>query len=347
LFIGNNFEELIFKFPNQAVPVIEKKQMNNGQNTCSLLREYPDAYLEISPAALPVQNTISSNNQNAQNPVQELTKITTPEAPKTFVPPKMKIPFDSIAKEQITKRRKLDVNPNPSGVTIFEDIDYGHRHFSILHWLFPNNFLPLVHSTEENGSGKKSEELYSSALRTLLNKKRHGGAHTNWSIIWEIILLSRLPNYDELIKNEGIIHLEDEIFQSLQKFFSTYLTNNYLTYHPALNKMETVTSSSPKLQNDRSNPVAVPPMVPGNGFQCETCFQERITPSQERRQPRYSVYSRFYDTGSSSALPPNQQSVLDALLSELLPQKGFETRFEDKVSNCSHISTKVHYFVYQ
>jgi hypothetical protein len=321
---------LISKFPNQALPVVEKKQMNNGQNTCSLLREYPDAYLEVSPTAFLVpENPIPGNNQNAQNPVHNIMRISTPEVPMTFVPPKMKIPFDSVTEEQITKRRKLDVNPNPSEVNILEDIDYGHRHYSILHWLFPNNFLPLVHCEDEQGSGKKSEELYSSALRTLLNKKRHGGAHTNWSIMWEIILLSRLSNYDELIANEGIIHLEEEIFQSLQKFFSSYLTNNYLTYHPALNKMETVTSSSPKLQNDLTNPIGAPPMGPGNGFQCETCFQERITPSQERRQPRYSVYSRYYDMGSSS--PPNRQSILDALLSELLPQKGFETRFEDKV----------------
>jgi hypothetical protein len=270
---------------------VESVQFGNGSGVGSIVKEYPDPFL----GELAVSH--------------QLTK------PKR--------------RTLAATRRSLRVqnHNNQSAAHVFEDIDYGHRHYSLMHWLFPNNFLPLVRS-EDGGRGRKSEELYSSALRTVLNKKRNVGSHTEWSVIWEIILLSRLPNYDELIANEGLIHLEEEIFQSLQKFISTYLTNNYLTYHPAMKWKKFV--PSPLLNeflNNRSSLAS---------FQCDTCYTEKAFSKETRRKSsKYSVYSGLYNSFSNSPMISYSTAnlTLDRLLSELNKEKGFFSPFGDLVSS--------------
>jgi hypothetical protein len=289
-FLGKDFEALIYHFPSQAIPVVESVKLGNGKG--NIIKEYPD----------PLLGELAASHWVTQ--------------PK---------------RQTLAARRSLRVqnHNNQSAAHIFEDIDYGHRHYSLMHWLFPNNFLPLIRS-EDGGSSKKSEELYSSALRTILNKKRNIGSHTEWSVIWEIILLSRLPNYDDVIASESktngeIIHLEEEIFQSLQKFISTYLTNNYLTYHPAMKWKKHV--PSPLLNEFLNNQSSLAT------FQCDTCYTEKAFPKETRRKSsKYSVYSNLYNSFRNAPSHSAANFSLDLLLSELNKEKGFFSRFGDLVS---------------
>ena len=72
-------------------------------------------------------------------------------------------------------------------VSVNEDQDRGHRHFSSMLWLYPGQFLP------SNPVVSGSEvDLHSAALHTVEEKIKHGGGHTGWSAAWEACLWARL-----------------------------------------------------------------------------------------------------------------------------------------------------------
>ena len=418
--LGKDFEELIFHFPNHAIPVIDENHQTPKNQPAPLLREYPDNFFQAAPALLAqeqappqlkqqqtkrsLQSPVlpqdsSSNGQNDPPPsvsaaVEENEISLFPPQPDadSLAPPvlgadstaEMPPPIDYEKIFHLEKhnrpaasRRKLVANNppavnNPPAATapiaiIDESLDYGHRHYSLLHWLFPNNFLPFSSSPS---SSLSSADLYTAALRTILNKKKHKGSHTNWSIVWEMILLSRLSNYDQLLAQPtnnnnnqnsqdkdkdqaSSVDIHEEIFQSFQRFFSSFLTNNFLTLHPPLDKIENV-QPVPSVflsESDAKTPRTPPlqqPLPPGKlaTYSCETCYRERMISPETRRSMKFSIYSSLYfppeETFSSSTTPFPQQmgsrrlphqshSIVDDLLNELADDRGFHTRFEDKV----------------
>jgi len=60
-----------------------------------------------------------------------------------------------------------------------EAMDAGHRHFSAMHWLYPNLF-PYVDSHNEKGFAYNTK-LFDAAKATLQRKKDSNGGHTSWS----------------------------------------------------------------------------------------------------------------------------------------------------------------------
>lgn len=296
--------------------------------------------------------------------------------------------------EEVVKgrRRKLSdfnipVHKEDVNVNSFEDIDFGHRHFSLLHWLYPNPFLPFVHSNDSRGSHR---DIYTAALNTLYNKYKKKGGHTNWSIIWQISLLARLNGYDlslsenlsaestfaelklsDLPQKEGnsLFPINELIHILLQKFFSHYLTNNYLTIHPQLDQKRTVISAASNNQRRLDHEL---PLVPpqglnpqtagqkgGRSFQCETCFVEHSDDISTRISaliPFHDVYFRYQRKGTldvtdieeeispSSGSPKNS---LDQMLSQLQIEKGFVTQNNGKVSqiNLLHLVLSNHILV--
>lgn len=105
-----------------------------------------------------------------------------------------------------------------------EPTDWGHRHFSSLHWLYPGNSLPMDTSRKE---------LFAVAEKTLKLKVESGGGHTGydfhiqrlppyrWSAAWEACLWSRLRNSDLALA-------------ALLKVFQRYTAPNFMGLHPAL-----------------------------------------------------------------------------------------------------------------
>jgi hypothetical protein len=119
---------------------------------------------------------------------------------------------------------------------ITEDADLGHRHFSLLHWLYPSSFLP--HSDASNASIASRRQLQVAALATLHSKHAHGGGHTAWSAAWEATLYARLIQVDDAVS-------------TLKRLMDRYLVSNLLSLHPPL---------QPKQQYQGT---------------CVTCYQER------------------------------------------------------------------------
>ena len=74
----------------------------------------------------------------------------------------------------ITKGGRLEVMEGP---------DPGHRHFSGMHWLYPNTFVQTRTS---------STELMTAARATLDWKRDSGGGHTGWSTAWDACLRARI-----------------------------------------------------------------------------------------------------------------------------------------------------------
>lgn len=134
-----------------------------------------------------------------------------------------------------------------------EDFDYGHRHFSGLHWLYPNTFLPYTSdifnsssstTTSSRSSGRGSNEwlvqpsqyqfvshqrrtLLNAARRTLNTKLQHGGAHTGWSAAWAACLSARLGDGDGALA-------------AIARLLSRFTAPNMLSLHPPLDKRSEV-----------------------------------------------------------------------------------------------------------
>lgn len=122
-----------------------------------------------------------------------------------------------------------DVGSTPCSVS--ETLDPGHRHFSLLHWLYPANFLPHTASCLLSGSSLSplesasptaaAETLFAAAKASLQRKRSHHGGHTAWSAAWEASLWARL--------GDG-----QQSWVSLRHLVRFYLTPNLLTLHPPL-----------------------------------------------------------------------------------------------------------------
>lgn len=96
---------------------------------------------------------------------------------------------------------------------IDEEFDRGHRHYSGMHWLYPNIFHTFNTSVQRS--------LYTAAKNTLNLKRNDGGGHTSWSAGWEALLYARL--------GDG-----DSSFDSIQRILMKYSAPNMLSLHPAL-----------------------------------------------------------------------------------------------------------------
>lgn len=101
---------------------------------------------------------------------------------------------------------------NSYKITVSEDLDRGHRHFSGFHWLYPGMFIP----------GNQTYDTLMDIARITLEKKiNSGGGHTGWSASWESCLWGRLRNGDNAVK-------------ALKKILDKYLSKNLLGLHPKL-----------------------------------------------------------------------------------------------------------------
>lgn len=95
-----------------------------------------------------------------------------------------------------------------------EDLDVGHRHFSGLHWVYPNTFAA-------SPDPQYQQTLYTAARNTLYAKRTNGGGHTGWSAVWEATLWARLQK-------------PEEAFNALQRFVTTFTAPNLLSLHPPI-----------------------------------------------------------------------------------------------------------------
>lgn len=103
--------------------------------------------------------------------------------------------------------------PDGSFSLIDEYLDVGHRHFSGMHWLFPNNF---------HVQDKALLDIQMAAGReTMTAKRNNNGGHTSWSSAWEACLWARLRNGDETMR-------------SLRRILGEFSAPNMLSLHPAL-----------------------------------------------------------------------------------------------------------------
>lgn len=94
---------------------------------------------------------------------------------------------------------------------VSETLDIGHRHFSGMHWVYPNTFTPF----------KESPALYRAAVNTMAAKSDNGGGHTGWSAVWEASLWARLRR-------------PEQAFGALNKFVTKFLSPNLQSMHPPL-----------------------------------------------------------------------------------------------------------------
>lgn len=96
---------------------------------------------------------------------------------------------------------------------IDESLDYGHRHFSSMHWLFPNTFHSL--------NASKLIELRNAAIKTIDIKEKFNGGHTSWSSSWLSCLHARLGNSKKALL-------------SIRNIIQRFMTTNLLSLHPQL-----------------------------------------------------------------------------------------------------------------
>jgi hypothetical protein len=97
-------------------------------------------------------------------------------------------------------------------LVVDESLDFGHRHYSGMHWLYP-----AVFSVE----GPLEDLLMAASTRTLDKKEASGGAHTSWSAAWAASLWARLKNGDRALK-------------LLYKIIDLYTLDNFYSLHPPL-----------------------------------------------------------------------------------------------------------------
>jgi hypothetical protein len=101
-----------------------------------------------------------------------------------------------------------------------EQADSGHRHFSGMHFLYPNTFAPRLLSDSSSGSAS-NDALKKGAEATLKRKREDGGGHAGWSAAWESALWARLG-------------AGDDAWTALKRFIAHYTTPRYLGLHPRL-----------------------------------------------------------------------------------------------------------------
>lgn len=97
-----------------------------------------------------------------------------------------------------------------------EHADKGHRHFSGMHFLYPNVFAPNF-----SPSSKSLGTLRRASEDTLQAKRADGGGHAGWSATWEASLWARLGR-------------GDDAWQALKRFIAYYTTPRLLGLHPRL-----------------------------------------------------------------------------------------------------------------
>ena len=230
----------------------------------------------------PVPDSFQPNPAHLHPPVLPVPPVLVDHARKLsarFTPPVMDLPLplpdyklyvrEYLHPHSLTKTKATDRNADHvqgqhkiasdpiSGETVFsEDLDPGHRHFSGLHWLYPNTFLPFLPdyspqpptdarkktSTENEETKSDTSEkntkyltLKRAAYNTLRTKTERGGGHTGWSATWEAALYARL-------------HQPTAALNALTKLVTRYLAPNLLCLHPPLEAL--------------------------NDVQCSTCFNE-------------------------------------------------------------------------
>jgi hypothetical protein len=105
-------------------------------------------------------------------------------------------------------------DPGSAPAVRSEMLDIGHRHFSALHWVYPNTFVPSADSVTRKA-------LYLSAYNTLRAKRAHGSGHTGWSAVWEASLWARL-------------HRPEVAHDAIERFMRTFVAPNLLSLHPPL-----------------------------------------------------------------------------------------------------------------
>lgn len=96
-----------------------------------------------------------------------------------------------------------------------ESLDLGHRHFSSMHWLYPNNFHP--------GDNAVLDKLIAAGRKTMTSKRANNGGHTSWSSAWEACLWARLYDGDAAIA-------------ALSRILREYSASNLLSLHPPLTR---------------------------------------------------------------------------------------------------------------
>eukprot|EP01032_Pedospumella_encystans_P011336 gene11336-13183_t len=242
------------------------------------LKSVPDLF-ESNPAHLhpPVLPVLPA-------PVEHARKLSA-----RFTPPVMDLPLplpdyqlyvrEYLHPHSLTKTKATDSNTDYvqgqnkmasdslTRETVFsEDLDPGHRHFSGLHWLYPNTFLPYLpdytpqtpedsrkkkvtnNNNANTGATQKDDKyltLKRAAYNTLRTKTERGGGHTGWSATWEAALYARL-------------HQPTMALDALTKLVTRYLAPNLLCLHPPLEALNDVQCStcfneSPGLAYDRQS----------------------------------------------------------------------------------------------
>lgn len=162
---------------------------------------------------------------------------------------------------------------------VTESPDTGHRHFSGMHWLYPNTFLPL----------RDGEKLIEASRTTLDQKRKAGGGHTGWSASWLASLSARLRD------GEGA-------WASIGRLILHYTTRNGLDLHPPL-------AGLPK--DAYATKISAP--LPRN---CDTCFHERDRAA--RGFSFDSSQGRGLETSRSDKFQLDGHGGLTAAVSELL-----------------------------
>ena len=161
-----------------------------------------------------------------------------------------------------------------------ESPDAGHRHFSGMHWLYPNTFFPL----------RAGEELIDASRKTLDQKRKAGGGHTGWSASWLASLSARLRD------GEGA-------WASIDRLITHYTTKNGLDLHPPL-------AGLPKDAYATQNSAPLPPKS------CDTCFHEKDRAAQGLSFD--SSKGRGLETSRSDKFQLDGHGGVIAAVSELL-----------------------------
>lgn len=113
---------------------------------------------------------------------------------------------------QLTNCAYLDQGNAKTKLLVDETLDFGHRHYSGMHWLYPAIF-PV--------EGPQEDMLMTASARTLDKKEATGGAHTSWSAAWGASLWARLKNGDKALN-------------LLYKIIDQYTLDNFYSLHPPL-----------------------------------------------------------------------------------------------------------------
>lgn len=124
--------------------------------------------------------------------------------------------FDSSGRNIVRASAQSRVTATYAAPLVDESADKGHRHFSGMHFLYPNTFAPRL-----SRGGASQMALFAAAKATLDNKRKDGGGHAGWSAAWETALRARLGN-------------GEEAWDSLVRFMAHYTTHRLLGLHPKL-----------------------------------------------------------------------------------------------------------------